>query len=110
MSAVSLIAPSVNSLRLTLSDPPKPADSVSSFAGLLADVLVKLFADSKTDSQIEIDVAAAPNQNANPQHFTITVKAPLVSPTRPDVAAPPPPVICKPATTGSQAPLLTEDG
>lgn len=109
MSAISLIAPAANPLHVTLSDSPRPADSVSSFAGQLADVLAKLLGDSKTDSQIEIDVAASPNQNPNARQFTITVKAPTAPATKPAATATTHPVAARPSTD-PQAPLLTEDG
>lgn len=88
--------------------PGAPAKSISSFADQLATAIEQFLGSSKTESQIEIDLGAAPSQDSGARQFTISVNTPATPAAQ---AAATPAAPATPATqAASTAPLLTPDG
>lgn len=94
-------APVDNSVSPSTALPGAPAKSISSFADQLATAIEQFLGSSKTESQIEIDLGAAPSRDSGVRQFTISVKTPAA----PAAQAPTPATPAAPA-----APLLTPDG
>src|SRR6266404_4951779 len=84
-------APIDNSVSPLNSKSGAPAKSLSSFADQLATAIEQFLGNSKMESRIEIDLAAAPSQDSDVRQFTVSMKTAAIAATRATPAVPPTP-------------------